>query len=77
MSGVDASVLRVAIVLEYAFLMWSGFRQATCAKGGVARGAWFACKCIDDDAAAEQPLFTVSKRGRTYVVVKLTEVCWT
>ena len=42
-----------------------GFRQVVCAIGGVTRGAWFALRCIRDDAAAEQPSFTVSKRGRT------------
>ena len=39
MSGVDASVLRVTNVLEYTFLMWSGFWQVACAIGGVTRGA--------------------------------------
>ena len=31
-----------AIVLEYTFLMRSGFRQVACAIRGVARGGWFA-----------------------------------
>ena len=39
--GVDA-VLLVAIVLEYAFRVWSVFRQVACAMGGVTRGACFA-----------------------------------
>ena len=42
MSGLDASVLRVAIVLGYTFIMWSGFRPVACAIRGVTRGAWFA-----------------------------------
>ena len=41
MSGVDAYVLQVAIVLEYTSLMWSGFRQVACALGGVTLVAWF------------------------------------
>ena len=42
MSGVDDSVSRVAFVLEYTFLMWSGFRHVACAIGGMTLGAWFA-----------------------------------
>ena len=42
MSEIDVSVLRVAIVLEYTFLMPSGFRQVFCAIRGVTLGAWFA-----------------------------------
>ena len=53
MFGVDASVLWVTVVLKYTFRMWSGFRQVTCASEGVTRGAWFASRCIGDDAAAE------------------------
>ena len=32
---------------------------------------------VIDDAAAEQSFITVSKRGRTWVVVKLTGMCCT
>ena len=39
MSGVDASVLRVAVVLKYTFYVWSGFRQVACASRGVTLGA--------------------------------------
>ena len=42
MSGVFASVLRVATSLQYAFLMWFGFRQDAYAIGGVTLGALFA-----------------------------------
>ena len=42
MSGVDASVLPVTIVLKNAFHVWSVFRQVACAFGSVTRGAWFA-----------------------------------
>ena len=63
--GLMLPFIRVAIVLKYTFLMWSGFRQVACAIGGMTRGAGFARRCIGDDAAAEQPLFTVSKRGRS------------
>ena len=42
LSGVDAVVLLVAFVLEYAFRVWSVFRQVACAMGGVTRGACFA-----------------------------------
>ena len=41
MCGVDAYVLRVTIVLEYTFRVWSGFRQAACAIGNVARAVDF------------------------------------
>ena len=44
MFGVDGSVLQVAIVLDYTFLMWSGFRQVECAIGGMTLGARFAWK---------------------------------
>ena len=43
MSEVDAAVSRMAIALEDTFRVWCGFRQATCAIGGVTRGAWCAC----------------------------------
>ena len=66
MPGADASVLRLTVVLEYTFRVWSGFRQVTCAIGGVTRGAWLARRCIGgDDTVAEQSLFTLSKRGRS------------
>ena len=65
MSGVDDSVLRVAIVLKGTFLMCSGFRHVACAIGGVTLGARFAFGCVGDDAAAEQSLFTVSKSSRS------------
>ena len=42
MPGVDASVLRVTVVLKYTTHVWSGFRQVACAIGGMTRGAWFA-----------------------------------
>ena len=38
-SGVDASVLRVTVVPEYTFHVWSGFRQVSCAIGAVTLGA--------------------------------------
>ena len=38
MSGVDAAVLRAAIALEYACLVWSGFGKVACTIGGVMRG---------------------------------------
>ena len=65
MSGVNASVLRVTVVLNYTIQMWSGFRQVACAIGDVTRGACFSRRFIDDYAAAEQSLFTGSKRGRS------------
>ena len=39
LSGVDAAVLLVLIVLEYTLRVWSVFRQVASAIGGVARGA--------------------------------------
>ena len=39
LSGIDAAVLLVAIVLEYTFRVWSVFRQVARAVGGVTRGA--------------------------------------
>ena len=42
LSGVDAAVLLVVIVLEYTFRVWSVFRQVACAIGSVTRGACFA-----------------------------------
>ena len=42
MSGVDAFVVRVATVLEYTLLVWSGCRQVAWAIGGLTLGAWFA-----------------------------------
>ena len=65
MSGVDPSVLRMTAVLKYTIHVWSGFQQVSCAIVGVTRGAWFAWIFIGDDAAAEQLLFTASKRGRS------------
>ena len=64
MSGVDAYVLRVTVVLKYTIHVWIGFRQVVCAIGGVTRGARFASRFIGDDAAVEQALITVSLRGR-------------
>ena len=51
MSGVDAVVSLVAIVLEYTFRMWFGFRQYACTIGGVTRGARFASSWIGEGAA--------------------------
>ena len=51
MSGVDAAVLLVAIVLEYTFRVWSVFGQVACAIGGVTRGACFAWSWISEGAA--------------------------
>ena len=42
LSGVDAAVLLVAIVLEYTFRVGAAFRQVACAIGSVTRGACFA-----------------------------------
>ena len=42
MAGVDASVLRVTVVLKYIIYVWSGFQQVACGIGGVTRDAWFA-----------------------------------
>ena len=78
MSGVDSSVLPGWLLCWNTHsLCGLGFRQVACAIGGVTRGAWVALRCIGDDAAAEQSLFTVSKRGRSKVMVKMTEMCWT
>ena len=52
LSGVDAAVLLVAIVLEYIFRVCSVFRQVVCAVGGVTRGACFAWRWIGDGTAA-------------------------
>ena len=41
MSGVDASILRVAIVLKCTFRVRFGFQQATFAMGGVMRAVGF------------------------------------
>ena len=64
MSGVDVSVVRVTVVLKFTLRVWSGFHQDAYEIGGVTRGTWFALRCIGDDAAAEQSLFTASKRDR-------------
>ena len=42
LSGVDAAVILVAIVLKYIFRVRSVFLQATCATGGVTVGACLA-----------------------------------
>ena len=63
MFRVDASVLRVTVVLNYTAYIWSGFRQVACAMGGGTRGAGFAWIFIGDTAAAERSLLTVSERG--------------
>ena len=65
MSGLDASDLKVTVVLNYTIHVWSGFRQVACSISGVTRGAWLARSSIGDDAAAEQSLCTASKRGRS------------
>ena len=51
LSGVDATVSLVAIVLEYTFRVWSVFGQVACAIGGVTRGACFAWSWISEGAA--------------------------
>ena len=77
MSGVDSSVVQGWLLCCNTHSSCGlVFRHVACAIGGMTRGAWFARRCIGDDAAAEQPLFTVKKRGR-YYVVKMTVMCWT
>ena len=67
MSGVDAVVLLVAIVLEYTFRVWFVFRQVAFAIGGVTRGACFASSWIGEGAAAAKhtKYCTVSSRDRS------------
>ena len=65
MSGVDAVVLLVAIVLEYTFRVWSVFRQVACAIGGVTHGARFALNWIDEGAA------TVNHIAQSVAVIDL------
>ena len=77
MSGVDSSVLQEWLLYWNAqSLCGLGFRQGACAiNWRCDGGAWFAWRCVDDDAAGEEPLFTVRKRGRSFVVAKMTETC--
>ena len=53
MSGADASVLRVTVVLKYTSHAWSGFRQVACAIGGVTLGAH---GLLEDALVMTQPL---------------------
>ena len=67
MSGVDAAVLLVVIVLEYTLRVWSVFRQVARAIGGVTRDACFASSWIGEGAAAvnHTRYCTVSSRDRS------------
>ena len=76
MSRFDASVLRVTVIPNYTIHVWSGIQRVVFAIGGLTLGAWFACTFIGDDAVAEQSLFAASKRGGSYMVMKLTTISW-
>ena len=45
-----------------------GFGKWHCTFGGVTRVAWFALRVVGDDAAAEQSVFTISKRDTRCIV---------
>ena len=51
MSGIDAAILLVVILLEYTFRVWFVFRRIACTIGGVTRGARFASSWIGEGAA--------------------------